>query len=145
MSHSLEDSFLPFQRIDLALRKARNLLTTKTDVALAGTGVSSSQVGALLLLAMGMAHTSAELSRLLGLDPGFITRLVDRLESQRLVCRKRDSMNRRVVNLTLTDAGREVAAQIEEIVPEVLNEHLSRFTPSEFVALCELLRKLLDE
>jgi DNA-binding MarR family transcriptional regulator len=81
MSHSLEDSFLPFQRIDLALRKARNLLTTKTDVALAGTGVSSSQVGALLLLAMGMAHTSAELSRLLGLDPGFITRLVDRLES----------------------------------------------------------------
>ena len=66
------------------------------DVALVGTGVTSSQVGPLLLLSRGMAYSSAGLSRLLCVDPGFVTRLVDRLERQGFVRRTRDNQDRRV-------------------------------------------------
>jgi DNA-binding MarR family transcriptional regulator len=44
------------------------------------------------------------------------------------VRRARDSLDRRVVNLTLTETGLNVAAQIVEIVPAVLNRRLSDFT-----------------
>jgi DNA-binding MarR family transcriptional regulator len=145
MNHPIEDGFLPGRNIVCALSRARNLLTADMHVALAGTGVSSSHIGALLFLSLGIARTSAGLSRLLGVDAGFITRMLDRLERQGLVRRDRNRPDRRVVSLTLTDAGQDVAARIEEIAPAVLNRRLSGFTPLEFTALCGLLRKLLDE
>ncbi|TDN62011.1 MarR family winged helix-turn-helix transcriptional regulator [Paraburkholderia sp. BL10I2N1] len=145
MSLYHEDSFLPVQRIVSALSKARHLLTADMHAAFAGTGVGSSHVGALLLLSLGIACTSVGLSRLLGVDPGFVTRIIDRLESQGLVRRDRDNPDRRVVNLTLTEAGRNVAARIAEIVPAVLNRRQSGFTPLEFAALSSLLGRLVDE
>ena len=144
MNHSFEDFFGPGQSIVFALSKARHLLTAEMDVALSGTGVTSSQVGALLLLSWDKAHTSVGLSRLLDIDSGFVTRMVDRLERQGLVRRTRHSMDRRVVSLTLTKEGRDVAMRIAEIAPTMLNRRLSGFTPLEFATLCRLLNKLLD-
>jgi DNA-binding MarR family transcriptional regulator len=145
MSHYRDDSFLPVQRIVFALSRARNRLTSEMQVALAGTGVSSSHVGTLLLLYLGAACTSVALSRQLGVDSGFITRVIDRLERRGLVHRDRNNPDRRVVNLTLTETGQTVAARITEIVPQVLGRRLSVFTPLEFATLCRLLDKLLDE
>ena len=54
------------------------------------------------------------------------------------------SPDRRVVNLTLTEAGRNAATRIAEIVPAMLNRRLSGFTPLEFATLCSLLDKLLE-
>ena len=144
MNHEFDNFLWPGQSIVFALSKARHLLTAEMDVALAGTGVTSSQVGTLLLLLQDMTHTSAGLSRLLGIDSGFVTRMVHRLEKKGLVRRTRDSVDRRVVSLTLTEAGRDAAARIAVITPEILNQHLSGFTPVEFTSLCSLLDKLLD-
>jgi DNA-binding MarR family transcriptional regulator len=145
MSHSDEDIFLPVQRIGSALSKASNLFTADMNAALAGTGVSSSHIGALLFLSLGIACSSVGLSRLLGVNQGFVTRVIDRLEKQDLVRRDRHNPDRRVVNLTLTEAGQQVAARIAEIVPAVLNRRVAGFTSLEFAALCTLLGKLLDE
>ena len=145
MSHYREEGFLPVQRVVYALSKARNLLTAEMDFALEGTGVSGSHIGALLLLSVGVARSSVGLSKLMGIDSGFVTRMVDRMERQGLVRRHRNCADRRVVDLTLTDAGRNVAARIAETVPAVLNRRLSGFTPLEFAALCRLLCKLLGE
>ena len=144
MNHYFGDFFWPGQSIVFALGKARHLLTAEMDGALSGTGVTSSQVGALLLLSGDSAHTSVELSRMLGIDSGFVTRMVDRLERQGLVRRTRDSVDRRVVSLTLTEAGQDVATRIAELAPAMLNRRLAGFTPLEFTTLCRLLNKLLD-
>lgn len=144
MDHYFDD-FWPGQSILFALSKARHLLTAEMDVALSGTGVTSSQVGVLLLLSRDRAHTSVGLSRLLGIDSGFVTRMLDRLERRGLVRRSRDSVDRRVVSLTLTEAGRDVATRIAEIAPAMLNRRLSGFTALEFATLCRLLNKLLEE
>jgi DNA-binding MarR family transcriptional regulator len=144
MDHYFDDFFWPGQGIVFALSKARHLLTAEMDVALSGTGVTSSQVGVLLLLSRDRAHTSGGLSRLLGIDSGFITRMLDRLERRGLVRRTRNSADRRVVSLTLTEAGRDVATRIAEIAPAMLNRRLAGFTPLEFATLCRLLNKLLE-
>jgi DNA-binding MarR family transcriptional regulator len=145
MDYYSEDSFVPFQNIGFAIGKARNLLQAEMDVALAGTGITSSHVGALLLLARGVAHSPVALAKLLVVDAGFITRVVDRLEKERLVRRERSSLDRRVVNLMLTDAGRVAAERVAEITPAVLNRRLSSFSPHEFETLCRLLNKLLGD
>ena len=145
MNYYREDSFLPIQRIVLALSKARHVLMAELEVALSGTSVTNSQVGALLLLSRDMAHSSVSLSKLLGGDPASVTRVVDRLERQGLVRRARNCLDRRVVNLTLTEAGRNAATRIAEIVPAMLNRRLSGFTSLEFAALSRLLGKLLDQ
>ena len=145
MNYYREDSFLPIQRIVLALSKARHLLMAEMEVALSGTSVTNSQVGALLLLSRDMAHSSVSLSKLLGGDPASVTRVVDRLERQGLVRRARNCLDRRGVNVTLTEAGRNAASRIAEIVPAMLNRRLSGFTLLEFAALCRLHGKLLDD
>jgi DNA-binding MarR family transcriptional regulator len=50
-----------------------------------------------------------------------------------------------VVNLKLTEQGEEVAAQVPEIVPMVLNARVKNFTKSEFKELNRLLRKFLED
>jgi hypothetical protein len=62
-----------------------------------------------------------------------------------LVRRARNRLDRRVVNLTLTEACRNAATRIAEIVLAMLNQRLSGFALLEFAALCGLLGKLLDE
>jgi DNA-binding MarR family transcriptional regulator len=112
---------------------------------LAGTGVTSSQVGALLLLARGRAGSPAELSKLLRVNAGFMTRMLDGLENKGLLQRSRSREDRRVVNLTLTKAGHAIAARTAEIAPTVLNGRLSRLSRQEFDVLDRLLCKLLGE
>jgi DNA-binding MarR family transcriptional regulator len=62
-----------------------------------------------------------------------------------LLKRSRSVDDRRVVNLTLTEKGEEVAAQIPEIAPQVLNERLKKFTKAEFEELRRLLRKFIGD
>jgi DNA-binding MarR family transcriptional regulator len=140
-----EDSFLPIQRILFALTKARNTLTADMHDALANTGITGSHVGALLLISFGLACSAVALSKMLSIDSGFASRMIDRLEQQGLVRRERGQADRRVVNLMVTDAGRHLAGRLAEIVPAVLNRRLSSFTPLEFSALCYLLEKLQND
>lgn len=145
MSHSRKEAFAPGAGIGFALNRVRNLLAAEMHEALAGTGVTSSQVSALLLLARGRASSPAELSKLLCVNAGFTTRMLDGLENKGLLQRSRSREDRRVVNLTLTKAGHDIAARTAEIAPTVLNGRLSRLSRQEFDVLDRLLCKLLGE
>lgn len=81
---------------------------------------------------------------MLGLDSGYVTRVVEWLERQGLVRRSRNIQDGRVVNLTLTKVGQDVAADTAVTVAAVLNRLLSDFTFSEFATLGRLIGKLLD-
>jgi DNA-binding MarR family transcriptional regulator len=102
-------------------------------------------MGILLSLTLGLATTPFELSKVLGIDTGLMTRMLDKLEAKELLQRSRSLEDRRVVNLALTEKGEEVAAQIPEIAPDVLNAHLKNFNKAEFEELRRLLHKFLDE
>jgi len=98
----------------------------------------------LLLLSLGRADTVAALARECRVDCGGMTRLLDRLEQKQLLQRQRSESDRRVVHLMLTDKGREVAAEIPEVVREELQRHLGDFTPDEMRLLVRFLDRMLQ-
>lgn len=145
MKHYTKDSFRLTQSVGFALNKARNILIMEMDAALKEVDISSQQMGILLSMTKKLAATPFELSKLLGIDTGLMTRMLDKLEEKGLLERSRSIEDRRVVNLTLTEKGEAIAARIPEIAPEVLNARLRNFSKAEFEELRRLLNKFLED
>ncbi|QGZ60144.1 MarR family winged helix-turn-helix transcriptional regulator [Paraburkholderia acidiphila] len=145
MDHYTTRNFMLTESVGFRIVKARNLVVAEMDAALKDLDITGQQMGILLSLKQGVATTPFELSKLLGIDTGLMTRMLDKLETKGLLERSRDADDRRVVNLHLTAKGQETAAQIPEIAPHVLNARLRKFTKAEFVELNRLLRKFTDD
>lgn len=145
MDYYTRKNFVHTQSVGFMMVRARNLLGAEIDAALKHLDISSQQMGILLSVSKDMASTPFELSKLLGIDTGLMTRMLDKLEEKGLLERSRDDKDRRVVNLTLTRAGIRVADAVPDIVPPVLNAHLKSFTRAEFEELKRLLGKFIGE
>lgn len=76
-------------------------------------------------------RTSGGLAALLACDKTNITGLVDRLEPRGLVQRVRDSADRRVVHIDLTDDGREVVSQFRQRAAAVFAAGLTDWTAQQ--------------
>jgi DNA-binding MarR family transcriptional regulator len=145
MKHYTPESFSLTQSVGFLLTKARNLITAEMDTALEELDITGPQMGILLAMQRGLASTPFELSKMLSVDTGLMTRMLDKLEAKGLLQRSRSVDDRRVVNLALTKKGEEIAAEIPRIAPEVLNARLKKFTKAEFEELCRLLNKFIGE
>ena len=145
MEHYTKDSFSLTRSVGFAINKARNVLVTEMDAALKDLDITSQQMGILLSLTSGIATTPFELSKLLGIDTGLMTRMLDKLETKGILERSRSLEDRRVVNLKLTEKGEEVASQLPEVAPGVLNNRLKDFSRAEFKELHRLLFKFLGD
>jgi DNA-binding MarR family transcriptional regulator len=108
------------------------------------SGLTNAQWKPLFKLFTGEVSTVAELARVCALDAGGMTRLLDRLEAKGLCQRERSSEDRRVVNLALTDAGRDAAQTIPAVLSRVQNAYLAGFSVEEWQTLKSYLRRMLD-
>ena len=70
-----------------------------------------------------------------------ITRMLDKLEARGLVQRRRPADNRRVVQVGITHAGRELLKQLDEPVRQCGRRQLGHLSPAQLTQLTELLRK----
>ncbi|BBU32744.1 MarR family transcriptional regulator (plasmid) [Burkholderia sp. THE68] len=145
MDHYTPESFSLTKSVGFAVNKARNLLVGELDAALKDLGITTQQTGILMSMRGGVTQTPFELSKLLGIDTGLMTRMLDKLETRGLLQRTRSLEDRRVVNLTLTREGEKVADALPHIVPVVLNRRLRKFSKSEFQELRRLLDKFLED
>ncbi len=73
-----------------------------------------------------------------------LTGIVDRLEEKGLVVRERDSHDRRVVHVRLTDKGKKLYRVSVAAFEESVSEFFSALDKSEQKDLSTLLRKLLN-
>ena len=121
------------------LKRAHNSLLRSMDLRMQPYDLTAMQWGPLMLLAKGRCDTVAGCAREADIDASAMTRMLDRLETKGLIQRIRNETDRRVVNLALTEAGRDAAAQIPRELARVLNHHLRGFTPEEFETLKTLL------
>ncbi|MNT49567.1 Multiple antibiotic resistance protein MarR [compost metagenome] len=101
-------------------------------------------MGILQSLTQGVAATPFELSKVLGIDTGLMSRMLDKLEAKGLLSRSRSLDDRRVVNLTMTRKGQKVAQRIPDVAPRVLNQRLRNFSKEEFAEFRRLLAKFSD-
>jgi DNA-binding MarR family transcriptional regulator len=72
--------------------------------------------------------------------PG-ITGLIDRLEAKGWIARQRCDKDRRVVYVSITAAGLELLAQLDEPVQKMHRTLLAHFQPEEVLELSRLLEK----
>lgn len=144
MKHYTRENFQLTHSVGFHLNRARNSLLMEMDAALRPLDITAQQMGILLSLMRGMASTPLEVSRLLGIDTGLMTRMLDKLENKGLLQRQRSEEDRRVIHLILTAQGRDVAGQIPNIAPDVLNHRLRNFSDSEFSEFARLLQKFAD-
>ncbi len=125
------------------LSTARNVLAARMDRAVAPLGLTSSQIGVILLLWFERARTPNEMSRVLSYDTGSMTRMLDRLEKKGFLERQRSLADRRVVELILTPLGRDAAQQLPDLISQVLSDQLQGFSADEVAMLVRLLQRFI--
>lgn len=108
------------------------------------SGLTNAQWKPLFKLSVGEVSTVAELARVCTQDAGGMTRMLDRLEAKGLCQRERSSEDRRVVKLAITEAGREAAQVIPEVLSRVQNAYLEGFSVEEWQTLKGYLQRMLD-
>lgn len=135
-------SFSSQNSLGYLLKVSHSLMHDYADEVFTDHDVSFIQWIVLMKLQEGIAVTASDLCRKMFHDNGAITRMLDQLEDRGYLVRQRSQEDRRVVQLTLTEAGHEKVNELTPQVVEKLNEVLQPFSPSEFAEFIRLLEKL---
>jgi DNA-binding MarR family transcriptional regulator len=126
------------------IRRARNLMTVRVETAFNKHEVTFVQWIILMQLRDGLASTSAEIARDMCHDSGALTRVIDQLEQRGLIARRRSQLDRRTIELMLTDAGLATVNALVPMVVGLLNDALADFTQDEAQTFTRLLNKFID-
>jgi DNA-binding MarR family transcriptional regulator len=135
--------FLIAERPGYLLHKAGLLLVEDVEKALGTIGMRSRYFFVLAALAGGPELSQQDLSRLLNLDPTTVVTVIDEMERNQHVERRRNPADRRRYNLILTDSGREALAAADQVATEVESAFFGALAEGEREGLREMLGRVL--
>ena len=128
---------------DLWYFQAVAAATVRTlDRALIGTAVTATQAQVLIAMQQTSPLPLSQLGAALSQQPQSITVVADNLEKAGLVRRVADSVDRRVIRLQLTEAGRAKAAEAEKVLEAVAMTVMSRLGDTDKAGLRQVPGKL---
>jgi len=133
----------PQDSLSYLMRRIVVLVGGEIERRMEPLGLTDAQWKPLVRLYSSEDSTVAALARGCHLDAGAMTRLLDRLEAKNLCRRIRSVEDRRVVNLELTDEGREAAKRIPDVIAEVQAVAAQGFNQEEFDQLKDYLTRIL--
>jgi DNA-binding MarR family transcriptional regulator len=100
------------------------------------THLSTIKLIVLRVLASGnRAMTPSELAEWTQTERHNITTLVDRMKRDGLVTSERNSIDKRLVNITITEKGHEVLSQAMPVAREIINHVMSSLTEANAALL----------
>ena len=137
-------SFRSREALGALVGLARKALAREFDRELEPLGLNTAQALVIVLLAEERAGTAADIGRELSHDAGAMTRIIDKLESARLVRRVPRPRDRRATDLELTKEGQRMHGELRRVQVAVLNRALRGFSRAEARTLERLLRRLVD-
>lgn len=106
-------------------------------------GIHGRHFAVLSLLGEEKPLAQVEIGERLGIDRNTVVLLLDDLEGQELVTRRRDPNDRRAHQVTLTDTGRTLLVRAEELARRTNTEVFAPLSPDEQAQLHSLLGRLL--
>jgi MarR family transcriptional regulator, organic hydroperoxide resistance regulator len=109
------------RQVCFALSVAARAVVALYRPVLEPMGLTHPQYLVMLALWERSPRSVKELSAALALDPGTLSPLLKRLEAAGLVTRARDRADERVLAVTLTDAGRRLRAEAEQVPPAIIS------------------------
>jgi len=108
---------------------------------------SLTEVRVLNELSRGEATTAAALARNLGLDTGYLSRLLTSFERRDLISRRPSEVDARQSLLALTDTGRETFEPLDAAANDEVSTALRRLDPAsqeQLIAAMGVVERLLD-
>jgi DNA-binding MarR family transcriptional regulator/ribosomal protein S18 acetylase RimI-like enzyme len=111
---------------------------------LLGSSWSLTQVRVMYEIAHRPGITAGELAADLGLDPGYLSRIVKGFESRRLLGRSASDADARRQHLKLTAAGRQVLGPLERRARQEVRALLAGVDPSRREALLHAMSTIRD-
>lgn len=88
--------------------------------------------------------TSSELAEIFHVKKSAITAIINRLWDKGLIKRTRDEKDRRIIYLTLTDAGKDVFNQSESRIHKLVASFITQFNQEEIEAFMKTYEKLYN-
>lgn len=131
--------------LGLLIRQVRDGIWAQMERELvqAGHDLTFSQYIAIKKLAGGTASVT-DLARAAELNPGAMTRLLDKLEAKGLVARVADPSDRRALHIHLTEAGMAIWRDVDQCGARVRERAMSGMSDSEREYLTRLLERVRD-
>lgn len=143
-----DSTFAPDVSPGYLVRTIHQMSVAAIDKTLAPDGLTATQWMTLVSLYFDHADTCAGLARTMAHDKGAMTRVIDQLEASGLVTRQRDDADRRVVRLSLTDAGRATTTAGKQKVIACWNGFLADWSDQDvgdLIAMLQRLRRTMEE
>jgi MarR family transcriptional regulator, transcriptional regulator for hemolysin len=132
----------PGPPIGLKLARTARAVTQAFEQAMAAAGGSVATWQVLLLVRSHQWGTQTQMAAALGITGPTLTHHLNALEEQGLVRRWRESSNRRVQRVELTDAGEAMFERLRHVAAEHDRRLRSTLSAEEAAALADLLDRL---
>ncbi len=131
--------------LGLLFRQARDAMWARMERELAAAGheLNFSQFITLKRLSAGPAGVT-DLARAADLNPGAMTRLLDKLEARGILARLADPTDRRAVHIHLTDAGTAMWRDIDQCGQRVRARALRGMDDATRAQLTRLVEQVRD-
>lgn len=113
------------------------------DRVLAPHGITGQQWVILTRCGLPGDISPAELAEALHITPSAVTKLLDRLETSKLVKRKRSKSDRRSISVQVTENGQKLLQKLPPLVKKVNDSFTAGFSDEDKKQLLGLLNRLL--
>lgn len=131
-------------RLGLLLRQSHRRAAVALNDALVPLGITGRHFGVLLLIHRDGVSTQRDLIQETGSDKAGMVRTVEDLEKRGYLTRTRSSTDKRVAELTLTEAGEEAFATGRQLAGKMRHQLFGMFSPTELETLEELLTRFVE-
>ena len=107
------------------------------------TGITGPQLWAIKTIAEFAPIKGADLARRMYLHPATIVGILDRLEARGLVVRVRSKVDRRIVEIELTEEGKELSVSAPDVAQGMLVKGLETLPEEKLLKISEGLAELV--
>jgi len=107
-------------------------------------GLTAAQWKILMLVGNAKCKNAAELANAMNCDMASVTRLLDRLEAKGLIQRRRSTVDRRLVDISVTDRSQELVPRLPEAPVAMMKRMFRDFSKEEIDQLSRFLRRIIS-
>jgi DNA-binding MarR family transcriptional regulator len=130
--------------MDFLLANISHLHHLRAHQLLEGIGLYRGQPPVLFALWDQEGLTQTELADRLKITPATVTKMLQRMEKSGFIQRKPDPQDQRVTRVYLTDTGRTIQNQVEQVWTTMQQDAFSNFTPEELSSMRQFLSRVRD-
>ncbi|MBN2548544.1 MAG: MarR family transcriptional regulator [Anaerolineales bacterium] len=134
----------PSERLDFLLANICHLHHARARQQLEALKLYRGQPPVLHALWQKEGRTQTELADKLEIAPATLTKMLQRMERAGFIYRQVDKEDQRVSRVFLTEAGRAIQSQVEQIWDTMENESFANFTLEEQIVLRRFLLQIRD-